>query len=75
MNANADSPVDAVCPADTNHAPAGGVPAPCPMAQLLDTLAGKWTFSILHQLIICDGPVRFGKLQLSISGITQQAVI
>jgi DNA-binding HxlR family transcriptional regulator len=72
MSANADSPINTICSADNSQAPAHGGESLCPMAQLLDTLAGKWTFSILHQLIMFDAPIRFGELQRSVSGIAQK---
>jgi DNA-binding HxlR family transcriptional regulator len=72
MNSNADSPVDAICPPDNSSTPVTSAAAECPMAQLLDTLSGKWTFSILHRLIMSDSPLRFGELQRSVSGITQK---
>ncbi|HUN91631.1 MAG TPA: helix-turn-helix domain-containing protein [Burkholderiaceae bacterium] len=49
-------------------APEGG----CPMVQLLETLAGKWTFRVLYRLIVEDQPQRFGELHRSIERITQK---
>lgn len=65
-----------VPPADAAPGPAG-LPScdqqkHCPMVQLLDTLAGKWSFPILYRLIVFDAPVRFGELQRSIGRITQK---
>jgi hypothetical protein len=72
MNSSADSPVDAICAPADSCTPVTRAAAECPMAQLLDTLSGKWTFSILHRLIMSDSPLRFGELQRSVSGITQK---
>lgn len=44
----------------------------CPMVQLLDTLAGRWSFPVLYRLIVRDGPMRFGELQREIGRVTQK---
>jgi DNA-binding HxlR family transcriptional regulator len=55
-------------PPESEH-PTG---APCPLQQLLETLAGKWAFPILYRLISVDRPTRFGEIHRSIDRITQK---
>ncbi len=44
----------------------------CPMVQLLDLLAGKWSFPVLYRLILQKRPVRFSELQRLVGRITQK---
>jgi DNA-binding HxlR family transcriptional regulator len=44
----------------------------CPMAVLLETLAGKWSLPILFRLIHAEKPARFSELQRGIAPITQK---
>ncbi|MHB8153521.1 MAG: winged helix-turn-helix transcriptional regulator [Vulcanimicrobiaceae bacterium] len=44
----------------------------CPTRELLDRIADKWTTLIIGILGRADGPVRFGELRRSISGISQK---
>ena len=48
------------------------VAAFCPMAVLLETLAGKWSLPILFRLIGAARPARFSELQRDIAPITQK---
>ncbi len=47
----------------------GTLPASCPMAALLETLARPWTMHILWQLNT-SGPMRFGALRRKVEGIS-----
>jgi len=44
----------------------------CPMVQLLETLAGKWAFRVLYQLLLAEQPMRFGELHRAVDRITQK---
>ena len=50
----------------------GNVAQFCPMAVLLDTLAGKWSLPILYRLLTVEGSLRFNQLQRDIAPITQK---
>ncbi len=44
----------------------------CPVRELLDRIADKWTTLIIGMLGRGDGAVRFGELRRSVSGISQK---
>ncbi|WP_435007625.1 winged helix-turn-helix transcriptional regulator [Tundrisphaera lichenicola] len=44
----------------------------CPATRVLDLVAHKWTVTILHQLQVAGGPVRFRQLQRLVRPITQK---
>jgi DNA-binding HxlR family transcriptional regulator len=44
----------------------------CPMTRLLAILSAKWSLPVLYQLMVAEGPVRFGALKKSIAVITQR---
>jgi DNA-binding HxlR family transcriptional regulator len=44
----------------------------CPIAALLELLAGKWALPILYRLVLLDRPARFGVLQRQLGRITQK---
>jgi DNA-binding HxlR family transcriptional regulator len=54
------------------HVDPAAAAADCPIASLLDLLAGKWALPILYRLSRLDGPVRFGVLQQQLGRITQK---
>ncbi len=44
----------------------------CPVRELLDRIADKWTTLIIGILGRADGAVRFGELRRSVTGISQK---
>jgi len=44
----------------------------CPVRELLDRIADKWTTLIIGILGQAEGPVRFGELRRSVAGISQK---
>jgi DNA-binding HxlR family transcriptional regulator len=45
---------------------------PCPIGRLLELLSGRWAFPVLYQLLLAEGPIRFGQLQRSVGRVTQK---
>ena len=45
---------------------------PCPMAQFVNLVSGKWAIPILYRLMVFDAPVRFSNLQRAVAPITQK---
>jgi DNA-binding HxlR family transcriptional regulator len=44
----------------------------CPMGKVLDLLSGRWAFPVLYQLLVAQGPIRFGQLQRAVGRVTQK---
>jgi DNA-binding HxlR family transcriptional regulator len=44
----------------------------CPLIEFVRLISGKWSIPILYNLIVADGPVRFGELQRATAPITQK---
>ena len=58
---------------NATHSPlTDGLGSDCPMTRLLAILSAKWSLPVLYQLMVADGPVRFGALKKSIAVITQR---
>jgi DNA-binding HxlR family transcriptional regulator len=61
-----DTKVDLTC-SDT------GIPSIyCPLTQVINVISSKWAFPVIYQLLIADGPIRFGILKKAIGIITQR---
>ncbi|BDI30753.1 hypothetical protein CCAX7_28040 [Capsulimonas corticalis] len=45
---------------------------PCALTQVIDVISTKWALPVLHQLLIADGPVRFGALKKTVGVVTQR---
>jgi len=46
--------------------------ADCPMTRLIGLIASKWAMPVIYNLLVADGPVRFGELRKSIGRVTQR---
>lgn len=66
MNEGDPFPSNPVTALATRH------PGDCPMARLLDTLAGRWSFPILYTLCDHPHPLRFGVLRRKVGRVTQK---
>jgi DNA-binding HxlR family transcriptional regulator len=56
-----------------NECGADGVPQLCcPLTQVMGVLSSKWAFPILHQLLMAEGPLRFGVLKKGVGIVTQR---
>lgn len=42
------------------------------MGKLLELLSGRWAFPVLYQLLLAQGPIRFGQLQRAVGRVTQK---
>ena len=51
---------------------AGHSEADCPMTRLIGIISSKWAMPVIYNLLLADGPVRFGTLRDSIGKVTQR---
>jgi DNA-binding HxlR family transcriptional regulator len=47
-------------------------PTDCPMTRLMSAISSKWSMPVLYNLLLAEGPVRFGALKKSIGHVTQR---
>jgi DNA-binding HxlR family transcriptional regulator len=42
------------------------------MGRLIELLSGRWAFPVIYQLLMAQGPIRFGQLQRAVGRVTQK---